>query len=193
MEESNKTNDQEKSAKGHKNFREKYLNKKFLLILALALLIIGAGSGAALLKASEKPAFCGNCHIIRPYYESWKSGALLDSKHAEQNVTCQECHHHSLSGKIEEGLHYITGDYTLPLKSENGERAFCLECHSPEGGAPSWKEIVAATNFEESNPHDSHNGKQDCNLCHKMHEPSTVMCSQCHSFNWMKDLGEPWV
>lgn len=186
-------NNQKKDAKEHKNFREKYLNKKALLILAFALLIIGGGSGAALLKASETPAFCASCHIIKPYYESWNGATLLDSKHAQENVNCQECHYHTLSGKIEEGLHYVTGDYTLPLKSEYGKRAFCLECHSKKGGASSWEEIKAATDFEESNPHLSHHGEQNCNLCHKMHEPSTVMCSGCHTFKWMDNLDDPWV
>ncbi len=187
MEEDNRVNDE------RKNFREKYLNKKSLLILALVLLIIGGGSGAALLKASENPAFCGSCHIIKPYYESWSGETLLDSKHAAEDITCQECHHHSLSGKMQEGIKFVTGDYTLPLESDNGDRAFCLECHSKKGEGASWEEIKAATDFEESNPHFSHHGEQNCNLCHKMHEPSTVMCSECHTFKWMDNLDESWI
>jgi hypothetical protein len=52
--------------------------------------------------------------------------------------------------------------------------------------------VKAKTNFKESNPHDSHNGEQDCNVCHSMHGKSKVMCSQCHQFSWMNDLDASW-
>lgn len=175
-----------------KTFRERFLNRKTIIILATAVLIIGVGSGAALMKASENPSFCANCHIIKPYYESWSQGSLLANKHARQDQTCQECHHSSIPGKAQEGFNYITGNYTLPLESDMGDRDFCLECHSEEGVGASWDEIKAATDFEESNPHDSHNGEQECNVCHNMHQPSQVMCSECHIFDWMDELDESW-
>jgi trimethylamine-N-oxide reductase cytochrome c-type subunit TorC len=36
-------------------------------------------------EISSRPQFCGSCHIMSPYYESWKQ-----SKH--KNVACVECH-----------------------------------------------------------------------------------------------------
>ncbi len=77
------------------------------------------------------------------------------------------------SGKAMEGINFITGNYTLPLEGGTEiDRRFCLECHSPEGEGSSWDEIKVATNYEESNPHDSHHGEQECNICHNMHEKS---------------------
>lgn len=174
-----------------KSFRERFLNKKVILIVVGAAVIIGAGTAGALLKASENPSFCATCHVIEPYYLSWSEGALLDHKHAEQDVTCQECHHNSIPEKAMEGINFITGNYTLPLEGgPDTSREFCLECHSEEGEGASWEEIKLATNFEESNPHDSHNGEQECNTCHNMHEKSYAFCSECHIFNWLDDLDE---
>jgi cytochrome c nitrite reductase small subunit len=182
----------ESNHKKSKSFREKYLNAKGILILIVAIIVIGAGVAGGLLKASENPSFCGTCHIITPYYESWNEGTLLDHKHAQEGIECLDCHHRTIPEKAKEGLNYISGNYTLPLEGPPGDRDFCLDCHSEAGEGISWDEIKAATNFEESNPHDSHHGEQDCNLCHNMHEKSTPMCSECHIFKWYDQLDESW-
>ena len=40
--------------------------------------------------------------------------------------------------------------------------------------------LAEATGDEELNPHDSHYGEMECRLCHKMHKPSELYCTQCH-------------
>lgn len=171
----------------------KIFNKKVVLISILVVLIIGAGAGVGLVKASDNPVFCSTCHIMQPYYQSWQNSDLLANKHAAAGITCHQCHESSISIQAEEGLKFVTGDYKTPLdKREFGTREFCLKCHSDAGGATTFAEAQAQTNFEESNPHDSHNGEQDCNLCHNMHQQSQVMCTQCHSFDWMKNLDGSW-
>lgn len=182
----------ETSNKADKSFRDKYLNKKVILIAIGVAVLLGAVAAGGLLKASEKPSFCGTCHIIKPYYESWNTGMLLDNKHAQEDIECLDCHHRTIPEKAKEGLNFITGNYTIPLEGPPGDRAMCLDCHSEEGEGQSWDEIKAATNFEDSNPHDSHNGEQDCNLCHSMHDTSEVYCAQCHLFKWFDDLDESW-
>ena len=176
----------------NRSFREKYLNKKVILIALGIAVIVGVLVAAGLLKASQNPSFCSNCHIIKPYYESWNEGAFLDNKHAQENIECLDCHHRTIPEKALEGLNYITGNYELPLEAAPGDRAFCLSCHKEGGQGESWDEIVAATNFEDSNPHDSHNGEQDCNLCHNMHGKSKPMCVECHIWEWYDDLDEGW-
>ena len=178
----------------HKSIRS-YFNRKAILIMLSAIVIVGAGAGVGLLKASANPTFCGTCHIIKPYYQSWNEGSLLDHQHAEANVTCQECHHSTIPEKAQEGFNYIIANYVVPLEGgPDGGRDFCLDCHSENGNGSSWAEIRAATDFEEANPHDSHNGEQECNECHNMHQPSQVMCSQCHFFKWVNDLDiEAWA
>ena len=52
-----------------------------------AALVLGIGLVALIfaVQASSTPTFCGSCHIMKPYYESWKH-----SKHSK--IACVECH-----------------------------------------------------------------------------------------------------
>lgn len=171
----------------HGSWREKIMHKKVLFITALVLLFIGGAAGAALLKASDNPSFCNTCHIMKPYYQSWQESNLLANKHAEAEVECHDCHAASISTQLKEGFTYLTGTYQVPLEKRVFEKEFCLECHDD------FEAIKNATSFKEGNPHDSHNGEQECNLCHNMHQPSQVMCSQCHFFSWVNGLDEGWI
>ena len=54
----------ETSNKAGKSFRDKYLNKKVILIAIGVAVLLGAGVAGGLLKASENPSFCATCHII---------------------------------------------------------------------------------------------------------------------------------
>lgn len=58
-----------------------------LKALQLAVIFVPLGLAVAFLglQTSSQPAFCGTCHIMKPYYESWKT-----STHNE--VPCVECH-----------------------------------------------------------------------------------------------------
>ncbi len=52
----------------------------------IALLLVLAGLfSVAMVEATGQPGFCHSCHIMHPYYDSWKHSA-----HAE--VNCLECH-----------------------------------------------------------------------------------------------------
>ncbi|WP_425800703.1 cytochrome c3 family protein [Desulfitobacterium sp. Sab5] len=159
----------------------KQFHKKVLLIILTALVIIGVGGTAAVVKASDNPAFCSICHNMKPMYESYHDSSLLANSHAKAGVKCHDCHESSLSIQTSEGLKYITGDYEEPMKTRQFTKEMCLKCHN-------YDEVKAKTAFDESNPHDSHNGELECYNCHKMHEPSTVLCSQCHQFSWMNKL-----
>ncbi|MDH7576889.1 MAG: cytochrome c3 family protein [Bacillota bacterium] len=160
---------------------------KVVLVVLAALLVAGAGAGAILLQASKKPGFCASCHIIKPYYQSWEEGALLAARHAEADAACLDCHHQGTSEKLKEGLSYLTGNYENPLKERDFSQEECLKCHEDD-----FERAVAATNFDSSNPHDSHLADLKCHLCHKMHRQSEVYCAQCHDFDWFEKLDEGW-
>ncbi len=83
----------------NKSFREKYLNKRVILIALGIAVVLGVMVAAGLLKASENPSFCKTCHIIRPFYESWNEGIYLDHKHALENIECLDCHHRTIPEK----------------------------------------------------------------------------------------------
>jgi nitrate/TMAO reductase-like tetraheme cytochrome c subunit len=174
----------EKGEPGKK--RKKKFTKKTILIIMGVILIVGFGGGAGLIKASDNPAFCAACHNMEKYYASYDEEGLLANKHADAGVTCHDCHQDSMGKKIEEGVKYVTGDYETPMeKRDFGTREFCLDCHD-------FDEVKSKTDFEQSNPHDSHNGEQECNTCHNMHQESQVMCEECHTFDWTEELDEGW-
>src|SRR5512140_65643 len=56
-------------------------------VVAAASLLIGFGIVALLVfvQISSTPTFCGTCHLMKPYYQSWKA-----SKH--NKIACVECH-----------------------------------------------------------------------------------------------------
>lgn len=159
--------------------------KKVLIAAVILAVVVGAGAVAILEKASANPAFCANCHIMKPYYQSWHDSSLLANKHAKAGVTCHQCHQNTIVGQAGEGLKYITGNYKTPLDKLQVDRNFCLKCHD-------FDTVKSKTNFDESNPHDSHNGEQNCTVCHSMHQKSKVMCAQCHTFNWFDKLDSSW-
>ena len=65
--------------------------KKAVLIAGIAAVVIVI-AGVALWNYHEQPQFCAICHIMQPYLESWESPPLLAQAHAEENITCLECH-----------------------------------------------------------------------------------------------------
>ncbi len=81
------------------------------------------------MEASGTPAFCGSCHVMDPYYQSWKV-----SSHAD--IACVDCH---ISPGITAELRkkyealsmitrYFTGTYGTNPWAEVDDAA-CLECH----------------------------------------------------------------
>ncbi len=81
------------------------------------------------MEVSSTPRFCGSCHVMEPYYESWVS-----SSHA--NIACVDCHippgiAAELRKKYEAlsmVARYFTGTYGTNPWAEVEDTA-CLECH----------------------------------------------------------------
>ena len=170
-----------------RGWREKLFNKKVLLIIAAVVVVAGVGAPVFLVKASDYPPFCTTCHIMKPYYDSWNDSSLLANKHAKAELNCHDCHESSITIQAEEGLKFITGDYKVPLDKRNFSKDFCLNCHND------FDVVKAKTGFEESNPHESHIGEQECNTCHSMHQQSKAMCADCHNFTWLDELDDGWA
>lgn len=167
-----------------KRLRERFLTKKAILIILIALVVIGVGGTSAVVKASDNPQFCTLCHNMQPMYDSYHDSNLLANSHAKAEVKCHDCHESSLSIQTEEGIKYITGNYESPMKTREFPKEMCLKCHN-------YNDVKAKTVFPEdngSNPHDSHNGDLECYTCHKMHEPSKALCMDCHQFSWLNKL-----
>ncbi|MGQ9665821.1 MAG: cytochrome c3 family protein [Anaerolineae bacterium] len=144
------------------------------IIVALFVLLIAANGVYALWKASYNPSFCGICHIIRPYVESYRSSQHTDNIHYQANVGCKECHETSPIGALQEVVAYVTRNYDNPLRERKVESDMCLKCHR------SYQSLAARTAHLSRNPHDSHWPNLRCTLCHKVHRPSQNYCAQCH-------------
>jgi nitrate/TMAO reductase-like tetraheme cytochrome c subunit len=56
-----------------------------LLWLGIIALPLGVAAIFLGIEVSSQPDFCGSCHVMKPYYESWRT-----SKH--NDVACVECH-----------------------------------------------------------------------------------------------------
>jgi hypothetical protein len=162
-------------------------------------------AGLALWNYHEQPQFCATCHIMQPYLESWQSSDFLAQAHAQEEVTCLECHEPTIQQQVEEGIKFVTNDYENPLKEREFDQEWCLRCH--EHG--SYEQLIELTqdyvvDGQQINPHaytvdpqapdpeaytldpqapDPHDSEQgECYPCHKIHResPGINSCYQCH-------------
>ena len=132
---------------------------------------LAAGLGiifmATAMEVSSKPAFCGSCHIMKPYYESWKHSS-------HKNFACVECHippgvTAELRKKYEAlsmVARYFTGTYGTNPWTEIDD-ASCLRCH--ERRLLSGKELFGDVLFD----HTAH--------LSSMRRGKTLRCTSCHS------------
>ena len=124
-------------------------------------------AGWTSIEISSKPQFCGSCHVMSPYFESWKQST-------HRNVACVECHiapgvtaefrkkYEALSMVAS----YFTGTYGTNPWAEIDDAA-CLRCH--ERRLLSGKELFGDVLFD----HSSH--------LSGMRRGKTLRCTSCHS------------
>ncbi len=142
--------------------------------------IQGTGLCAEKNLYQKDPESCAGCHLIKPYVQSWMGSDFLDHKHSKTGNACLDCHQLTDKEQRENVTKYQMNAFKTPLTPREYPNAFCLRCHG------SYKEVAERTkDFEKKgltkNPHESHYGEIDCNVCHKSHKPSVDYCSQCHS------------
>jgi flagellar basal body-associated protein FliL len=113
-------------------------------------------------------------------------------KESDQALNCLDCHEPSIGEQVNEAIKWVTGDYTLPLvpfdvvpsatprEGQKSAQEFCLraECHEGVSNMDELKQYMAD---QSRNPHNSHLGEQACSNCHKTHEQSVMVCTQCHN------------
>jgi len=159
------------------------VRKKYFLVLAAVIVVAGVAGW----EYTGTAEFCSICHIVKPYYESWKFGQYLDHRHAVKGVTCDDCHVEPGKPRImemgrymKEGIDYITGNYPTPLPEANLTKEYCLKCHG------TYSELAQKTSNVKPNPHMSHLGEIQCTLCHRSHKPFVNHCAQCHNWTFQK-------
>ena len=156
--------------------RSDTLKRRSVWVIVGVALVIVLVAGVAGWNYHEQPQFCATCHVMQLYLESWESPPLLAHMHAEEDVTCLECHEPTIQQQMEEGIKFVTNDYENPLKEREFGQEWCLRCHEHE----SYQELIQRTEELELNPHESHYGEMECSTCHKVHRESEDHCAQCH-------------
>ncbi len=108
------------------------MNKKVLLIIIGVVLFFLAGF-VFFFEFSTSPQFCRSCHIMEPYYKSWKA-----SKHSK--VPCVECHYPPAGPRtylwmkfqaMSQVVKYVTRTYSSRPFAQIDDAACLREgCHS---------------------------------------------------------------
>ncbi|MFQ6014467.1 MAG: NapC/NirT family cytochrome c [Anaerolineae bacterium] len=138
-------------------------NVRMVVILVVVILVLVLAGRA--LGYTNEPSFCQRCHIIEPFYESWKM-----ADHAKWGVECIDCHFESgaigyLKGKTYSVLklaEFAIGAYGRPTRARLVSNQNCLKCH----------ETVLAKRIDLSGGlqfyHEKHvdRAKAECRQCH---------------------------
>ncbi len=173
--------------------------------LAIAIVLIVLFSSVVvvsekMLEITENPAFCGkNCHIMKPYYDSWRTSSHND-------VRCVECHYEPglighMKGKINGLMQFYS--YETTVEEYSGKLYAkvldknCLVCH--EKRIFSSEILYTGVNFSHRNHllQTRRGIGLTCTSCHSMlvigmkeHQSVTdPTCSQCHPNFVQKDVG----
>ncbi|MFB6285989.1 MAG: cytochrome c3 family protein [Candidatus Bipolaricaulia bacterium] len=140
-----------------------------LLWIAIVLLPLGVAAAFVGIEVSSQPGFCGTCHVMAPYYESWKTSSHDD-------VKCVECHippgiTNELRKKFEASsmvVSYFTGTYGTKPWAEVPD-ASCLRPGCHEQRLLSGREVYENVVFD----HQDH--------LTEMRRGKELRCTSCHS------------
>jgi cytochrome c nitrite reductase small subunit len=157
------------------------MSKKRMVVIAvlLGVVVLGGVGAIGFWQYHEQPQFCATCHIMEPYLESWLASDYGAAAHAAEDVTCLDCHEPTIQQQMDELVVYVQGNFTVPLEERQFGNEFCFDCHEANEHT-SYEEVIQLTADLELNPHGSHLGEIDCEICHKMHGVSEDYCAECH-------------
>ncbi len=168
--------------------------RRILIVGGVAVLLLTAFSLMGW-SYHDRPQFCGLCHMMDPYLESWESSDWLARTHAEEDIACLDCHEATIQQQVQELYLTVTNQYSVPLRERQFPMEMCVECHEDGSYEASLtaagQEVNPHNTIDLANsnaPHESGQGRVECYNCHKMHRPSKELeyCySVCHhERNW---------
>jgi len=105
---------------------------RILIPVSILAIILGTVGTVGFVQVSSQPWFCGSCHIMKPYYDSWKTSTHRD-------VACIKCHIapgvKAEAMKKFQAANMVVKDFTGATKTRPWaeiEDASCLRsgCHS---------------------------------------------------------------
>jgi len=170
--------------------KKKFSWLKFSIILNIVLVVgigIALGSMAILHQSDTNPNFCGLCHNMDRYVESYLTGNTLDSYHAKANVQCKQCHSsYDIPAEIKSGINFITGNYDKDMPRRKFGDEVCTQCHI------SMEYVAQQTDYLRRNPHASHWPDLKCRSCHISHGDQIDYCSECHENGGQRMTGSEY-
>ena len=86
------------------------------------------------------------------------AGQFTADRHVAAGMKCETCHKNG-----------------MPAPGARVTKDTCKGCHNPA-------DLAKKTEKLDPNPHYNHLGDVSCVECHKGHQPSTLMCNDCHKF-----------
>lgn len=95
----------------------------------------------------------------RPHFTWAAQAVLLGDKHKDLGIQCDGCHKES------------PPQNKVPT-------AVCQGCHGD------YKTLAERTQKVDPNPHKSHEGDLECEMCHHSHKPSEDRCGSCHNYGF---------
>lgn len=134
---------------------------------------------------------CGTCHTMDTYVDTLTDEEMLVSRHTARDISCVDCHEVGLEQQIHETLAFLRDDYETPLMRAQYNNEYCFKCH--EHGSYdqlAWRTTDlgvsdAQAGGHEANPHQPpHYSELECYSCHRMHRPSTLLCWECHTYEF---------
>ncbi len=142
---------------------------KITIQIGILAVILMAIATVGFIEYSAQPSFCDNCHIMKPYYDSWASSS-------HNTVKCIQCHYApgikaEAMGKIQAAnqvVKYVTGAYGMKPWAEI-EDAACLRsgCHTE-------RELEGEVTYEGVRfDHSHHLGE--------LRRGKRLRCTSCHS------------
>ncbi len=171
-----------------------------IMIILVVMLLSGVVVTSKLLEITENPAFCGkNCHIMRPYFDSWRGSS-------HNTVKCVECHYEPgilghIKGKINGLMQFYS--YETTVEEYDGKlyaRVMdknCLVCHEARIFSADVPFMMVNFSHKQHLLKPNRNITLTCTSCHSMlvigmkeHQSvSDPTCTQCHPNIAQKDVG----
>ncbi len=98
--------------------------QKKILTLLIVITLVGTGAYAYLLKVVfPKPANCGICHFMAPYYEKWKTST-------HNKVACLKCHEYDMTTALAAQFKFLAGAPSRrPLSNVPDKNCLQSGCH----------------------------------------------------------------
>lgn len=136
---------------------------------------------------ATRNSFCGSCHIMKPYYETW-------TKATHANVDCVTCHSGpgivgQFRGKVALFRYLVVNTVFFNGTVEAGDgipNAYCIDCHSEHRVPSAGPDVKLPTGH-----HRMKNNPYACVDCHLelVHVKNTVkknvvrmkVCVDCHT------------